>query len=927
MKQAKARPTRVTLIRWANVGNALSEVLIAASSRGVRADVATLIRRLVEPLCALDELWRVALASESNDQHYAARLVDLLSELPRIVEGKHSVDPQTPGPSDCCCPGHITNTERPMATRADAESGAPPQGKYAKPDDGWDDPAASIFDEAALVRLTAIAWRAAGNVSDRQLSPEQAMAAVLGLVGRSVHVARLVRAYSEGGRPAMLSALTRHLSAQDPRGGNQTMSGSMPADFGLPALDDLPQPALPSTLNLIDIFRKDVADLIGGLRRPKIVDLVKQSDPYLGLQPVELHDVWDLYPILRCFKRFNHLMQLLNEPPPLAPLLVVWALGITSVKTSGVCAGDIITIRGAGFGDTQPAHVALLLPTLDGCRAVMPSSWSDTQVVAKLPHRVNSGPVGFGDAFYIAQYNAWAAKMRGIQNEIAQLTCGFRMDPIADFGRCPPSIGINQIFAGVAEILAFHANGVSDCPLEAGDSLVLSWTVKNAKTLEVRRLSATGPGFPAGAALTPAPNQTSHSFGPVAHTALEIWTYRLRATAYCGPPVEWNVRVIAVKRPALTVAEIQVTQGIQRPDHSVALVAGKPTVVRVLVRNGLAGWNGGSVPAVEGRIRMLRDGQESSWIGSAPPGVRPMAATPGATTTVVAAPSMNNTDETFNFLLPAEWCTGTAFYQVQFRVHQFAALGAFAGFAESVPGWTPLVTFQPRRALQFRYVRVNWNGTGAPTGVVCENTIAGAVPMLPTPFAGVGPVPGRGVEIRNAAANQAAEDAERRDMLNDLDDEHNCSAFEEAFEFLGFDCPPGDGTIWILIPSTFRRGEAARTPSNVCYTPPNDGPYAAHEIAHCLGQVHVRLPTGPNGPGGGVAASAWENNGMLLDTPFDTQGTAGSGGGGHLPRALSLAVNNGSGTGVGDIMTYWGTPNGTWPSPNRWKALWDVIGS
>ena len=60
-----------------------------------------------------------------------------------------------------------------------------------------------------------------------------------------------------------------------------------------------------------------------------------------------------------------------------------------------------------------------------------------------------------------------------------------------------------------------------------------------------------------------------------------------------------------------------------------------------------------------------------------------------------------------------------------------------------------------------------------------------------------------------------------------------------------------------------------------------------------------------------------------MDVPFDVNGTPGT----TQPRALSLAATNGGGTGVGDLMTYWGTQNGTWPMPRRWQQLWDFIGA
>lgn len=138
--------------------------------------------------------------------------------------------------------------------------------------------------------------------------------------------------------------------------------------------------------------------------------------------------------------------------------------------------------------------------------------------------------------------------------------------------------------------------------------------------------------------------------------------------------------------------------------------------------------------------------------------------------------------------------------------------------------------------------------------------------------------------------------------------------FEALTEWLGSDCPDDDGAIWVLIPGQFVQGEAYAIPSNVCLAPPSNGPYAAHEIAHCLNQQHVRSSCGTGAlPTGGDAPTVWPNNGVLTDVPFDT----------FRNRALSLA-----GAQVGDLMTYCQpTDLNTWPLPLRWQRLWDAIGS
>jgi hypothetical protein len=282
-----------------------------------------------------------------------------------------------------------------------------------------------------------------------------------------------------------------------------------------------------------------------------------------------------------------------------------------------------------------------------------------------------------------------------------------------------------------------------------------------------------------------------------------------------------------------------------------------------------------------------------------------MAANPGAAITVVANPQRNNTNDTLNFLIPPFWNDGTVSYEIEARVAGFGAAGGFAGFDGQASFNTGSFTFQHRRTLEFRYIRVNWGGS-TPTDAVCQSTLRGAVPLLPTPTANIFALGGVGIQTPTANASG------QQGLLDDFDDRHNCSVWEALTEWLGSDCPDEDATIWILIPGVFFRGKAYDIPSNVCFTPPSDGPYAAHEISHCLAQTHVGLLCS-NGQTatGGDAASAWPNNAQLVDVPFD------------VTRNLALTL---SGVGVFDVMTYCGSPNNTWPMPARWDRLWDQVG-
>jgi hypothetical protein len=325
----------------------------------------------------------------------------------------------------------------------------------------------------------------------------------------------------------------------------------------------------------------------------------------------------------------------------------------------------------------------------------------------------------------------------------------------------------------------------------------------------------------------------------------------------------------------------------------------------VTVRHGLAGFAGDVVPNVQGRIQVRPTGGSwSPWFDAAN-GTNPMASSSSSRISVVASPQRSRTDDTLNFLIPPGWNTGTVAYRIEVRVVGFGATGAFGGFAEQTSTTTGTFTFEPRRTLDLRYIRVSWSGN-TPTDAACLATLRSAIPLLPTPTASVTALAGVGIQ-------SGSDTDDRDDLLDDFDDRHNCSVWEALTEWLGSDCPDDDGAVWVLIPGVFFRGRAYDIPSNVCFTPPNDGPYAAHELSHCFDQEHVSVMCS-NGQTatGGDAPSDWPNNAQLLDVPFDVTRNS----------ALTLV-----GTGVFDVMTYCGTPNNTWPMPVRYQRLWDEIGA
>jgi hypothetical protein len=668
---------------------------------------------------------------------------------------------------------------------------------------------------------------------------------------------------------------------------------------GLPGLPHGPDDVPPGLGHIVD-------DLLGLLRKKRKWD-PDDWDPRFPWwrDPIQYIDPGELERI-RCLLELNRLLrERAQDPPPVRPARVTWTDGISGLSQSGACAGDTLTIKGRGFGKNQPPGVAVLVPTAEGCRPAAVSSWSDKTIILKLPPNVTSGPVGFGDAAYITAYDAWAKRQNDVADDIRRLRCASLVIPIvAPFGECPQGTAFNHLRAGPAVIRAFTANWLSIAAVEPADPITLRWTVENAEHVRIDRRSPVGPTF-AGSTSLVDPAGTSYTLPPPGNAAWAAYSYRLTATGPCGT-VSADVTVVAAKRPRLAITGIEVTQSIQTPTSSVRLVAQKPTVVRVTITHGLAGWGGNSVPNVTGRIRVRRGAIVSGWFDPVN-GSSPIAATPGAAITVPANPQRNLTNDTLNFLIPPAWNTGTVRFEIEVRVTAFGTGSGFAGYSQLVTTTSATFTFEQRRTLDLRYIRVNWGGS-TPSTQTCFDTLRTAVPLLPTPTANVSALAGFGVQ-----ASAGTADSDRDDLIDDFDDRHNCSWWEALWEWLGADCPDDDGAIWVLIPGTFETGRAKDIPSNTCFTPPSDGPYAAHELSHCLDQKHVGVMCA-NGQQaqGGDAPSAFPNNAKLTDVPFD------------VTRNVALTL---AGTGVFDVMTYCGTPSNTWPMPVRWQRLWDWIGS
>jgi hypothetical protein len=649
-------------------------------------------------------------------------------------------------------------------------------------------------------------------------------------------------------------------------------------------------------LDLDPIDPDSILDLIGTRHRPP--PLVWTDTGFVVDKPGSTFDRDRVYPALRCLRDAARLLELHATPPPPQLTPATWFTGITKLETDGPCAGDTLSIHGSGFGAVQPPGVVLLLPRADGWVpvAVSAADWSDTLIKVTLPIRVVSGPVGFGDAAYLAVYNGWVDQLNAIADELAQLPCA-PQPGLPKLPRwLPPPVGpVNILAAGEAYLEMFTANGgINIVPdfapnvLTPGTPLRLDWKVTNAVTLQVKRIGADGPPVN----ITD-PTETFADLGPVAHTQPSEFTYRLSARGPCGKRKSVTISVYASQRPQLKVAGTSVEQGWSQP-AGIRLVAGKPTLVRVRVRHGLNGWGSNSVPGVTGKLWLT-----NKWTGTTDfvhpavyaAGVAPMTETVGASIKVRDYPDWAKVRHTLNFLMPGQLTTpAERSAAVHVSVSGFGAVGTFPGYSQTLVAPVPLPTFHPRRPLDIRYIPVQWGATPAPSDAECVELIQQAMTFLPTPWANIAPLwPGK---VYAKESNPLNNIWPWNVDGNDFDD------LLDLFELLHH----GDA-LWVLVvpfgvgPLKLD-GQAAEIPSKVLVTRLHHDT-AAHELAHCLNQHHIRKC----GARGGDSASEWDGGnftGVIVDW-----------------RRSETFIS------PWDLMTYC---DPEWPVPRRWNELFDWIG-
>lgn len=276
---------------------------------------------------------------------------------------------------------------------------------------------------------------------------------------------------------------------------------------------------------------------------------------------------------------------------------------------NNACVGDLVTIEGSGFGASQEDFEVVF-----GIQVAQVVSWSDTEIIVRIPPNA-SGCIGIRNEKLEEQRREAHETNQNSLDQFIEGTTGCFGLP-TDVQKLPyrpdtPKCHDFNFLQIGSPIIDFRVNNGWNITIEAGDDIVLKWSVENADTMEIIRIGANGPM--ANITNTMSGQKNLMAFSASSEISA---TYELRATNRCGI-VSRRVTVKAIRTPALEVLGIEVTQAIQRfnwnnppsQNNTVALVSEKLTMVRVHVTSGVTdgfdfGVGQNILPRVRGTIKL-----------------------------------------------------------------------------------------------------------------------------------------------------------------------------------------------------------------------------------------------------------------------------------------------------------------------------------
>lgn len=575
---------------------------------------------------------------------------------------------------------------------------------------------------------------------------------------------------------------------------------------------------------------------------------------------------WCLHERLDCIRELIAYMQTLgsSSSTPYA---------ITDISPAGGCPGITITITGTNFG--SDGGKVRFTATSGGTVLVNPITWSDTQITAQVPVNAGTG--------------------------IVSLKIVERTDVVCQTVFTTYKTGTGHNFnADTAVVSSLSVNGEHrNIIAEPGQTLTIAWGASH-DDVHLRILRDDGLllhqhfGLPA--------TGSRNDFSVPGFDTERTIAIEATVTSPCGAHT-LSKNVFITVRPELTIEGMEFTQGVQRywrPGvtwNSIPTIAGKDTIVRVYVscdRNGFES----DEQEVTGILHI--DGNPHYPINGSSP--EPTADSPDPF--IIARDKdlidRTNTNHTLNFRIPASRCNGTK----NVRVRVFTEPITGASVSETL---TVSRTWTVNSVLKLRFVRVRDDSqspaTARPTEDQCRYSVERAVDLMPTTPTDIGPA---WRPTWNTDEDFTNDDDDLRDLLSDIDDEHNCNAWEWLWGWTGAtDCPDADNAIWVGYSLNFNRGMGYR-PGNTCIS----AVYSlgqgqtnmlriktAHEVGHNLDMKHIDV--------GGAGDPFYDhpNSGNLQDVPFDPY--------------WNVAIS-----GVTDFMGY-GSPR--WSSADSWGRMIDFI--
>ena len=588
-----------------------------------------------------------------------------------------------------------------------------------------------------------------------------------------------------------------------------------------------------------------------------------------------------------CLLGLRHALGEFGRAADAAGKATSWSTGIAALTPNQGCAGTAVTISGNGFGASQPANVNVWFPREDGgcLPAEVVQEWTDDHIVVEAPPGVGRGCVGFvglprpndsGSSLAEAA-GAVAGEMVSCLGPIA-IPAAQRLEQFGGFLHipCPPCLpnDANRFSGGAPLMTSLTVDG-SNGPLSVAldSDVTIAWaaepTTNTTVTIYVRQIThgigllQTHTGLPATGSLifhTPAVNDSA---------MLEVIA---TANNACGSLAERVVKMKVTVLPTLVIEGMEVTQGIQsfwRPNvtwNSVPTVANKDTIVRVYVSTDIGTFDGGTLNGVTGTLKV--DNTTLTPInGYSPDG----STTPNPFIDARKRQDIHReiTSHTLNFRIPAALSSGT---KTLVATVQSPKVSGVVPKAISAMPWT----WQVKSPLRVRFVRMLVNlappepVSRRPTEVEARYTIERAFDLIPAPANDIAPA---WLPTWDTSGDLFTLDGVR-DILRDLDWQHNCYFWEWLWAWTGTTgCPEPDNALWIALTARGQWG-VARRPGNTAISQIyeiSDGwqgnrMKTAHEIGHLLGLKHVNRGcfTVPEGP-----FSNLPNNGELQDVAFD----------------------------------------------------------